>query len=487
MYRNLFLKCNQPVRWLWIVLLTTIFSTKTSAVSLVWSDESNRQLYRIDTERKVLEQEMPSGNWQRIGAVTLQGIDEEDFPPTTRVTGFNKNRDQRYLMIDCTGQVYQFDFKSFTLKRLDHTFFRGYNCHSTPFIRKDTLYSLGGYGFWKTNNLMTYYKTDKGEWESITPKSSGPPSLYSGLNGYIPETDAFFSTLNFRHNDAEQSGATTFDFGVYKFSFKNQQWQQLGMVSEEVRQLLPEKLDNGVAFFFSGRYFIISYHASPVSKLLLVDPIHNQFRTWEDTHRIFLRQPANTDSDFYQYFLRNDTLHYYLFNGNELNPKGLQQKIAVSQLWKAATPIGPFYSEKSVKQNIIYLLLGVMGIGFVITFVIHRKNKKTVAILPAFTDAINLTHQEQEFFERLLQSTPTGGLSAEQVNEILQISDKTIDNQRRIRSEVIQSLNLKFKLALKIDHAIERIPSSIDRRMTLYILNEEIAAKYATSTQLRSS
>ena len=73
------------------------------------------------------------------------------------------------------------------------------------------------------------------------------------------------------------------------------------------------------------------------------------------------------------------------------------------------------------------------------------------------------------------------------MNEILQIVDKTIDNQRRIRAEVIQNLNIKLKYALEIDNAIERTPSSIDRRMVNYILKEETATKYATSANLKSN
>ncbi|MFC5408128.1 hypothetical protein ACFPMF_02315 [Larkinella bovis] len=457
--------------------------TKNYAVSLVWSDERTGQLYRIDTERKILEVETPAGAWQWMGEVTLKGVDSRDFPPTTRVMGFGKSPQQRYLTIDCTGQVYQFDFRNRTLERLDHTFFRGFNCHSTTFMRNDTLYSFGGYGFWHTNNLITYYRAGKSEWESIPPQTDGPRSLYAGLNGYLPETDSYFSTLNFCHNDAEQAGATTYDFDVYAFSFPNKQWRKLGRVTEAVRERLPQQLDNGVAFFFSGRYFIVSHHASPATKLFLIDPVLNQCRVWEDTHRRFLRQPANTDSDRYQYYIRNDTLHHYLFNGNEATPKGLPQRVAVAQLWQEASPIGAFYTENATDYTTLSLLvLALTATGLAVFYLYHRKNSRVASAEAELPDLSDLTQLEQDLLDGLMRATHSGGLSAEQVNELLQISDKSLDNQRRIRADTIQKLNLKLKYALNLDNGIEKTPSAVDRRMALYVLKEEAARKYTLSS-----
>ncbi len=82
-----------------------------------------------------------------------------------------------YLLINCTQQVYRFDFATRTLTRLDRTFYRGYNGPGFPFLRRDSLHSFGGYGFWHTQGILSHYLPEKGEWEALSPTTNGPPSL----------------------------------------------------------------------------------------------------------------------------------------------------------------------------------------------------------------------------------------------------------------------------------------------------------------------
>ena len=88
-----------------------------------------------------------------------------------------------------------------------------------------------------------------------------------------------------------------------------------------------------------------------------------------------------------------------------------------------------------------------------------------------------LNSLEIKMIEVLIQNYEFGGISSEQISDLLEIDDKTIDNQRRLKHELIKTLNLKLKMLHNIDNAIERKQSSNDKRIFNYQLNDDIVKK----------
>ena len=62
-------------------------------------------------------------------------------------------------------------------------------------------------------------------------------------------------------------------------------------------------------------------------------------------------------------------------------------------------------------------------------------------------------------------------LSTVEVNELLGLSGKTLENQRRIRLNTIAQINHKIQLYFHIEKAIERHTSPDDKRLTRYSLS----------------
>ena len=84
---------------------------------------------------------------------------------------------------------------------------------------------------------------------------------------------------------------------------------------------------------------------------------------------------------------------------------------------------------------------------------------------------------EIKMIEALIKSHKKGGINSEQINDLLEINDKNIDNQRKLRHEFIKSLNLKLKMMYNFENSVERNPSRTDKRIFNYQLNEEIFKK----------
>jgi hypothetical protein len=73
----------------------------------------------------------------------------------------------------------------------------------------------------------------------------------------------------------------------------------------------------------------------------------------------------------------------------------------------------------------------------------------------------------------LLQSTDSL-VTPDELNQILGIEDKTWDNQRKIRSTVLQEIEEKGMELLGVPSFIERVASEEDRRIRRYRIKLEL-------------
>jgi hypothetical protein len=462
----------------WLVTAAAVAQSRL----LTWPDHPGGRLYRIDVQRWVLEAETLPEVWQTLGPVNRVGVDAGDFPGDVKVVALPDKGTARYLLVDCTQQVYRFDFATRTLTRLDRTFYRGYNCDATRFVRRDTLYCFGGYGFWRTHNAMTYYKAGSREWESLNPRTNAPPSLHRGFNGYLPAQDRYLSTLNAYVNDSENRGIHHYDFNVYAYSFGEHRWHTLGRITAGLRERLNFDLYHQSQAFWTGRYFILQHYARPRQVLYLVDPVRNEVRRWEDREKLLTNFAIENRPNF----AWNDTLVIARLPEGARDPGFQRLRLPVAKLWREAQPLGAFYEpigppEPSPRSWWLggVALAALLGTGGWALWRARRRKLAPPEPKPAADAGIleNLTDLERAVFVALLEARDAGGLTGERLHEILGVADKMPENQRRIRHQTLKSLNTKLKFLLGVDEAVQRIPTSIDRRMYIYQLKPEVTGR----------
>ena len=84
-----------------------------------------------------------------------------------------KRKGQIYLVLMGSGRLYQIQKKAkgtYELIRIDSTFHTGSNFGSINFFYKDTLFKLGGIGFWKIKDYFTFFSNKTHEWELLGTK-----------------------------------------------------------------------------------------------------------------------------------------------------------------------------------------------------------------------------------------------------------------------------------------------------------------------------
>jgi len=457
---------------IYCLLLFISFSAK--AQSLRWLDIEKKSVYRIDIKKSVLEKSSNSNEWQEIGKAELKNIQEKDILAGDEIICLNSDdKNLVYLLNECTNQVYQFNYQTLLLERIDKTYFGGFNCRSTRFIRNKTIYSVGGYGLFRTNNLFVYYQANRNEWDAINFLNDAPKSIYKGLSGYVKKTDSFLTGLNFYVSDSENSGNMTIDYGFYEYKFKDNKWYKLGEIVQPLLRNIDEPNRQVRYFHWNGKYFILRIGNKRFYNLLIIDPFLNEVYQWIDNKRLFhIGIPDKIEDEY----VREDSLFSYkVFNTGNRNER---QKIAISieETKKQAKYIGKLYEAEN---NNFWILLIATGIGLVlVSFIIYLKffNHKNIKKY-VFLGSNALNSLEIKMIKVLMKNYEKGGISSEQISALLEINDKNVDNQRKLRHEFIKSLNLKLKMMYNFENSIERNPSSTDKRIFNYQLNEEIFKK----------
>ncbi len=143
----------------------------------------------------------------------------------------------------------------------------------------------------------------------------------------------------------------------------------------------------------------------------------------------------------------------------------------------------PLYIPVNKYSN-LYSGIGVVLFALFI-FLIYRKwkkrkNQKYVQQEYSLSDGKEneFKPNELDLIEKIYQISLDGkSLSVEDVNQILGLSKKSLEIQKKIRTETINRINLKFRNKFSTDEdLIIRLRTEEDRRFYRYIIKENIGS-----------
>lgn len=457
-----------------IFVFCLLISFNSFCFVIKWLDVSHRKAYRIDTQKSVLEIESSPEKWQSVGKITLVDVQDFDLIPAIRFESLPTNQpNQSYLLADCTNQVYIFDFEKMQLQRIDKTYYRGHNCLSTRFVREGIIYCFGGYGMFRTNNLMTYFQPETKEWMALNPANDAPKSIHLGLEGYLKEKDTFFSGLNFFYSDSENQAKGIYDFDFYSFNFKTKLWQKLGIIEQEVlRYVNKDGINKNI--FWNGKYFVVHYFLSPFSRVIIIDPIKNEVYQWDDKDKILGVSIANFENEFAKEYVMGDSLYSIQVLRTQKNVSA-KNVLSIEQMKQKAQLLGKLYVSENQNNLFYFFILVVVMSVLLLLFVFKKRNvNKKGKVAEEISSFIELDESEKLLFDTLILNSKSGGLTSEQINELLGFTNKSLENQRKLRSDFLKNIEKKLTHIYQISNPIERIPSKIDKRMIGYALNPKL-------------
>jgi hypothetical protein len=399
------------------------------------------------------------------------------------------------------------------LKRIDSAVHAGHNFRCMGFLRKDTVFQHGGYGFWKTNDFFTFFDERTNEWAFYPAANTFPNEL--SYHYYDRKQDAFYAIGSHYSDEHVYNSAHTIDT-VYRFDFSERKWSSLGKLQPENRMLLQWIWIQGVVdptlhssfglIEFSGRY--------PGLIDLAQNRIYKSKENFFDKYRDFSDEFSRPGNAYKQIMHLNDTAHFFLGTGSRCKVWKIRMTREDFETDKWTYIYSPKDAENDEESSIgtfgaASLILFISAIGSLLLLKAKRrrlheiKNEASRAEPPAvgmtsesqqagqddegFSDnrgdirpplerfMAALTTGESELVRKLLTISMQGGkMDISSVNKLLGVGKKDESVQKTRRSMAISNINNTFSLTMKSQGKLirrERDPE--DKRSNLYYISEE--------------
>lgn len=444
-------------KYVLLVLLVFVFLRLEADSDLVIKDPHDYLHYRISLPTKVLFKEQKDGIWINQGKLNFVNIELRDFKILT-----NQSFDVQgkiLVSIEGTGQLFELDIKNKSFSSLLSTYFRGHNFSSIKFIRKDTLYSLGGSGFWHVNNIETFFSNKLHEWELLHPPVEGnPQQILKQFGGYDKKRDlvSVIESPPFYHQSIKD-----FHYRYFEKNINSNEWKLLGEVNSSLLFKLGVKSLNSI--YLNGIYLFFDTDFP-----ILGDPIHNKIFTFEKSIPEVSQLLEISENRGYLYSYKVDK-H---FNNSRLHV----DSISIEKLKSMGIPKGDFYVNEN-NGLVAYLIIGLFITCMLLIYFFKLKKRKGLNFRSHEWDESNLADSlppgSFEFLKGFLRYPPGHELSSEEITELMGFSNYAYETQRQVRSKLINSINSYFKVHHKMGPIILRKNSNNDKRFIIYFISEE--------------
>jgi len=410
----------------------------------------NHSLYTLDVKTGVLSEENIKPEQRDLGKLQGSELLQSELPGDFDIHAFYK-ADSLLITVPGTGLLYSLSIPKLKLTRLDQTFFRGYNFNASQFSRKDTLFSVGGDGFWQRHSIFTFYNPKTFEWDIYESRNENPnPSDYL-FSGYSKEEDAFFSSY-LNPDSAIESKKIPF----MVFSFQQKEWKYMGNLTKELVEFAKKKYRS----VWTGKHMIF-FSDLPNSVVYLVDPFKNELYQYRSNRDHFFMLNA-------EQYARNGYLYSRGTVSAGKRDKTHFDSLLVEDMLREAKLMGKVY--KSETDLRIYGFAIIFLVLVSLTFLIYRKRQHK-------QNHLKLTEQELLVIKQLFLNHPNTKVSSSDLNHLLQLDNKSYDNQRQIRNRIIITINQKLYTYFDSKDLIMRSSNNEDKRMMDYYINPEIKPK----------
>ena len=461
-----------------ISLILSFYYGNILAQIAKWPQQSTGNYCQINFETKEYFENIDGLQWNKIADLSFQDIKTYDLISGSRnfqeipIPGTSLS----YLLVSCTGQVYQLDRKSWVLKRMDQTFFRGANCQSIKFLRNGVLYSFGGYGFWQSSNVVTQYDPINKEWSSIGVKGEIPQAINDGISAYVPSKDVFVTMANLHVNDSNLYESSKFDWNIYAYEFKSHDFKNVGTIHlAELKNYLEKDIFRN--YLFNGRYFILTNKSVQVYRydtMIIIDML-DDFKTyhWRNSSRIPVTANNENFSEFEIHLKGMDSLAWSsTFSSKNLaSKKAISYKIALKDIMADSDYLGKLTDEPWYMEffKVVMLSLGILVILFLVFLLGNLKRRRLKRNLKNV-----LGENEQKLLDFLLLNYNQGYINGHQLIAFFGRHKSSPESQRQFRSKLIDNFTKSLSLVFREANILDIQPDEKDQRMLKYRLNAKI-------------
>jgi len=379
-----------------------------------------------------------------------------------------KNKSGLFILIDGTGKVFKaFDTlnKMMLFKRIDSTVFEGYNAGAINYSFHNNIYSLGGNGFWHINGQLRLFDSVTKEWNGI--RINQEFHIVNRNFSFDKDGKGLFIVQYPYENVISPPNDST--FSILKFNCETNQIEKLGQLNSDVR--LPLNLQEVNYKIILKSIPGATIFCSNYSNIYLIDFEHNHVKKLINNRVRTILMGRSNGSLLENTFELGGKVYYTL--SKDPNQTLNSFELNLSDFSNDSIPL--YYPDHPSFYRLGIIMLCLILLFGIITFVIRKKLKKAVS--PNSNNSPNREYknyyfsiQELECIDAIIKQVE---LPAQGLNQLLGVANKSEEVQRMIRSNLLKSINDKFKVHFQTDtDFVERTKSEKDKRYVYYTISK---------------
>ena len=370
-----------------------------------------------------------------------------------------------YLHFSSTGKLYKkiaITDSTLLFKRVDNSDNYNYNCISTIITDRNSIFDFAGYGFWKSNGTLRQFNTIDGEWDSYPIDREVCPPLYAFGAWYDPSAHEIIvpyqEVLNEGLIKSVRGGELNFTSNA--LNIDSHSWRELGEMTPFAKKIFIKDAStintvSGILFIYYDRVYLADLRNNQINVLSNSEKAQSLVRIPESSMYYFSKNKVYTlNVTNYKY----DSIEVDLSKFVPLKEK----------IWETKVNYTPYVAGSSI----LFLL------GF--TFLLYkRRTKKRNERLSQVAELVNpFTETEIGLLELLLKnSKKEKTVNITDINYVLGIKDKNQGMQKKVRSDVIGSINEKYSIFTKQKESlVQSVRSDTDKRYFEYFINKDAIA-----------
>ncbi|MDB4228251.1 hypothetical protein N9785_01630 [Flavobacteriaceae bacterium] len=342
-----------------------------------------------------------------------------------------------------------------SLVKVDNSNISNFFIGSSIFIKKDTIFKHGGYGYWTQSNFLTYYEDFTKEWQiyPISQNSKIPPDIASHASLIIDDSYYFFGGASISENGSRV--VSNLNEEVWCYNFKEKKWHLIGTFLRD--HIIPIY----TSFTKGSSLFILD----DKKQLYEIDLLSNLITKYKIAPILYR-------------FIKEIKPIYYKGLVYFLDDLGNINKISITELTKEVEEITVFYKNQNFLQ--IVLIVTFFSIVFFIIFYSYKEyeNNKKLKLLDNGIRFKNKFIELEELSIAIIRMVEREEAELSKVYDLVKKNHLSKIQNERIKNQFIDQINMKLSVLTgeKEDFLIVS-KSSFDKRYKTISINKSIFGK----------
>jgi hypothetical protein len=348
-----------------------------------------------------------------------------------------------------------FEYHNNAIRRIDNSFAHRNQFSGHFFIYKNNLYLLGGYGYWKTNSLLTRFNFNSKDWDYVQTLGQIPSDGINEASFFLDKNILTVFDFYYRVNDIDQKNNN-----LYELDLESLMWEKKGSLNRSFYDDI-EKKSRDIRFKTPLGVFQKSLGKETVR---FIDPSKNSIKIYSsDPLRLLTPKSFSV--------------------GNRIVTTQLSADRSFEVLLSRGLTEGLKYEGEEFLTNDYDLFISYFGIAGVfclmlVGFVyIKTKNNSYYFILSnesltGLNKSLQIS-QDEYFILKLLSDSKSREVENAYFLNYFKSPELSEDACIKRKNKAISDLNNRFAELHGLEIILKRAKKS-DSRQVLYVLNEKI-------------